>query len=308
MTRPPDAVRAEGLGFRYGEVIALDGLDLAVGTAEITAVLGPNGAGKTTFLRQVCGLAPVQAGTLTVLGVRIGREPAALRRALGVVFQEPTLDAELTVLENLVLHGRLFGMSRSAARSDARRLLGDFGLDGRSGDRIRRLSGGLARRVELVRALLHRPRLLVLDEPTTGLDPEARAAFWNDVRAQVTAAGTTVLFSTHYMDEAEVSDRVHVVAGGRTVASGSPLELRTSAGAGSVHLAVAAPGPLLTVLGAAGILAMEAPGGVLVPHHDPASSVHGLCALAARHGLHIDRVELRLSSLEEVFLSCVAAP
>ncbi|QXJ22480.1 ABC transporter ATP-binding protein [Actinomadura graeca] len=303
----PDAVRAEGLRFRYGGVAALDGLDLAARTAEITAVLGPNGAGKTTFLRQVCGLAPVQDGTLTVLGRSIGGEDPTLRRDLGVVFQEPTLDAELTVMENLVLHGRLFGMSRSAARSGARELLGGFGLDGRSADRVRRLSGGLARRVELVRALLHRPRLLVLDEPTAGLDPEARAVFWSDVRAQVATAGTTVLFSTHYMDEAEVSDRVHVVAGGRAVASGSPLELRMSAGSGSVHLAVDAPGPLLAVLGAAGILALEAPGGVLVPHRDPAASVHGLCVLAARHGLRIDRVELRQSSLEEVFLSCVAA-
>lgn len=296
-------VVAEDLHRSYGDIRALDGLRLTVAAGSLTAVLGPNGAGKTTFLRQVCGLTPVETGRLEVLGSDVRHHRHTVLADLGVVFQESTLDTDLTVLENLVFHGRLFGLGRREARRRGLALLDRYQLADRAHERVQVLSGGQARRVELVRALLHEPRLLVLDEPTTGLDPHSRARFWADVREQVRGSGLTVLFSTHYLDETETADEIHIIVGGRRVTSGGPAELKAELGQGAVRLTTPEPARLTAVLTSLGLLAEPDGDGVLIRDHDPGAAVVRLCAVAGEHGIPVHRAGIMTSTLDEVFLA-----
>jgi ABC-2 type transport system ATP-binding protein len=226
------AVSAAGLRYRYGGRLALEGLDLEVAPGEVFALLGPNGSGKTTFFRLLSTLLPVQEGRLQVLGIALPASGAALGRlrcALGVVFQSPSLDRQLTVVENLRCQGRLYGLRGAELRQRCRELLERFGLAGRAHDLVATLSGGLRRRVELAKALLHGPRLLVLDEPSTGLDPRARLVLWEDLRQQA-AAGVTVVLTTHLLEEADKADRLAILHLGKLAAVGRPEELKAELG------------------------------------------------------------------------------
>lgn len=226
------AVCAAGLRHRYGGRLALAGLDLEVQPAEVFALLGPNGSGKTTFFRLVSTLLPMQEGHLQVLGTHLPGTPGAvarLRRELGVVFQSPSLDRQLTVGENLRCQGALYGLRGVVLRERSRDLLQRFGLAERTRDLVATLSGGLRRRVELAKALLHAPRLLVLDEPSTGLDPAARLELWDYLRQQ-TGQGVTVVLTTHLLEEAEKADRLAILHQGAVVALGRPDELKAQLG------------------------------------------------------------------------------
>ncbi len=228
-TAPP-AVLIQGLAHHYGERRALAGIDLTIGRGEVFGLLGPNGGGKTTLFKVLATLTPPQAGTIAVFDESLGRSPERVRHRLGVVFQHPALDGKLTVLENLRCHAALYGLGAAEGRSRAEMLLARFGLADRAGDRVETLSGGLARRVELAKGLLHGPELLLLDEPSTGLDPGARRDFFEYLLQLRDRDGMTVVLTTHAMDEAERCDRIGFLHQGALVAVGAPTELKADIG------------------------------------------------------------------------------
>ena len=224
------ALEIEDLCHRYGERTALDGVSLGVARGELFGLLGPNGSGKSTLFKIVSTLLAATGGVAHVLGHDVAREPERVRRRLGVVFQHPSVDATLTVEENLVHHGRLYGLSGARLRVAVGTVVGRLGLAERRRDRVGTLSGGLRRRTELAKALLVGAELLLLDEPTTGLDPAARREFLGFLAELRAVEGITVVLTTHDMEEAERCDRVAILDRGRLVALGSPQSLKAGVG------------------------------------------------------------------------------
>jgi ABC-2 type transport system ATP-binding protein len=224
------AIETERLGRDYGEVRALDGLDLAVARGALVGLLGPNGAGKTTAMLLLATLLSPSRGTARVFGRDTAKERAAVRRRLGLLFQETSVDGLLTPEENLLFAARLAGLGGRLARAAVADTIERVGLGPRSRRPARELSGGWRRLLDIARATLHQPDLLILDEPTVGLDPEHRDTVWALLGAQRRSHGTTVLFSTHYLAEAEPSDRVVLLAQGRVVADATPRALLSELG------------------------------------------------------------------------------
>jgi lipooligosaccharide transport system ATP-binding protein len=218
-------VHARGLTKRFGERVAVDGIDFEVRRGEAFGFLGPNGAGKTTTMRMIACVSPRAGGTLSVLGMDPASEGARIRARLGVVPQLDSLDQELSVMENLVIYARYFGIPRREAKRKAEELLEFVQLEERANDEVEPLSGGMKRRLVIARALVNDPDLILLDEPTTGLDPQARHLVW-DRLYRLKQQGVTLILTTHYMDEAEqLCDRLVVMDQARIVAAGSPREL-----------------------------------------------------------------------------------
>jgi len=238
----PAAVEARALFFRYGERAALNDVSFTISRGEIFGFLGPNGGGKTTLFRVLSTLVPVQSGAAAMLGYDLAGDTTAVRRKLGVVFQHPSLDGKLTVAENLLHHGHLYGMRGHMLRDKSSAALDRLGLSARANDLVETLSGGLRRRVELAKALLHDPELLLLDEPSTGLDPAARRDFSNYLAGLREQHGVTVVLTTHYLEEAERCDHLAILDGGRIVAMAPPGELKASVG-GDVLVVHAAAAP-----------------------------------------------------------------
>ncbi|MGH9001346.1 MAG: ABC transporter ATP-binding protein [Acidimicrobiia bacterium] len=232
---PAPVIRTVGLTKRYaGGLLAVDGLSLSVQAGEIFGLLGPNGAGKTTTVGMLTTRVLPTAGYAQVGGVDVVAEPARAKQAIGVVPQSNTLDRDLTVGENLYFHGRYFGFSPRAARAATRGRLAQFRLADREHTPVATLSGGMAQRLMLARAVLHEPRILFLDEPTAGLDPQSRIALW-EVLGELGAAGQTILLTTHYMEEAErLCHRVAIMDHGRILALDTPTALKRSLGAEAV--------------------------------------------------------------------------
>jgi ABC-2 type transport system ATP-binding protein len=224
------AIEFSGVGFNYGERRALDGISFAIGEREMFGLLGPNGSGKTTLFKLLATLVPLQSGDVRVLGSDLRGETIALRRRLGVVFQHPSVDGKLTVAENLGHHGRLYGLSGAHLRERVAAMMDRVGLTERRADLVETLSGGLRRRVELAKALLHEPELLILDEPSTGLDPVARREFLNYLADLRERDGITIVLTTHHMEEAERCERIGVLDEGRLVALAPPRELKSQVG------------------------------------------------------------------------------
>ncbi len=219
------AILARKLTKRFGPLVAVDGIDFEVGAGECFGFLGPNGAGKTTTIRMIHAVIPITSGELIVLGRRVDHDPAAVKRRLGVVPQEENLDPDLTPGENLVVFARYFDLPRAEARRRAADLLEFVGLSSRATSHLDELSGGMKRRLLIARALLNQPELLVLDEPTTGLDPQARHLVWQRLRT-LKAQGVTQVLTTHYMDEAaHLCDRVALMDAGRILRQGRPMDL-----------------------------------------------------------------------------------
>lgn len=229
MTATP-AIAARGLGKDFGPVRALDALDLDVTAGAFFALLGPNGAGKTTAIHLFATLVHPSRGSAVVMGHDIVREGLAVRREIGLVFQEPTLDRDLTVVENLRFAARLWNLPGRLAESRALDLLERFGLVAQRDTAVRALSGGQRRSADIVRGLLAEPRLLFLDEPTAGLDPHARRALWESIHRLRAERGVTVFLTTHYVEEAEPCDQVALLDHGRLAALGTPAELKRRAG------------------------------------------------------------------------------
>jgi lipooligosaccharide transport system ATP-binding protein len=218
-------ISAQGLTKRFGDFTAVDGIDFVVQRGEAFGFLGPNGAGKSSTMRMIGCVAPVTSGTLRILGMDPSTHGPTIRGRLGVVPQDDTLDLELTVRENLYIYGRYFGMSRSVLRPKVDELIEFAQLTERANAKVEPLSGGMKRRLTIARSLINDPEILLLDEPTTGLDPQARHVLW-DRLYRLKQAGVTLVLTTHYMDEAEqLCDRLVVMDGGKIVAEGSPMQL-----------------------------------------------------------------------------------
>jgi lipooligosaccharide transport system ATP-binding protein len=220
-------VVARGLIKRFGDFVAVDGIDFEIGRGESYGLLGPNGAGKTSTMRMIACMSPVSDGTLRVLGMDPAHDGSKIRSRIGIVPQEDTLDLELTVLDNLMVYGRYFDLPRRVIRERAEQLLDFTQLSERAHDKVDPLSGGMKRRLTIARSLISDPEILILDEPTTGLDPQARHLLW-DRLYRLKQQGVTQIITTHYMDEAEqLCDRLAVMDGGRFAAEGAPSELIT---------------------------------------------------------------------------------
>lgn len=224
------ALTTSDLTHRYGDRIALDRVSLRIAPREIFGLLGPNGGGKTTLFRILSTLVRPSDGSANILGLDLLRDTAALRSRIGVVFQAPSLDKKLRVRENLEHQGHLYGLSGAALRERIDHLLLEFNLRDRARDLVETLSGGLQRRVEIAKSLLHRPELLLLDEPSTGLDPGARIDLWQTLYRLRDQQGVTVLLTTHLMEEAERCDRVAIIDHGKIVALNTPDALRAEIG------------------------------------------------------------------------------
>lgn len=236
-TTTPAAVELDGLTHAYGGRVALDSLSLEVRRGELFALLGPNGSGKTTLFRILSTLmAPSGSGRVRVCGADAVADPASVRRRIGVVFQAPSLDRKLTARENLVHQGHLYGLSGGDLRGRIERALEAVGMTRRADERVERLSGGMQRRIEVAKALLHDPDLLLLDEPSTGLDPGARRDLRDELTALRDRRGVTCLLTTHLMDEADTCDRVAILDHGRLAALGTPAELKAAVGGEVVTL------------------------------------------------------------------------
>jgi len=238
------AINIAHLTHHYGSRRAIADLSLSIEPGEIFAFLGPNGGGKTTLFRVLSTLIPLQAGTVEVLSYDLQRQPKAIRERMGVVFQAPSLDKKLTVAENLRHQGHLYGLAGAELARRQDEMLDRLGLRERAAERAETLSGGLRRRVELAKGMLHRPRLLLLDEPSTGLDPGARSDLWNYLREVRSRAGVTIVLTTHLLEEAERADRIAILNAGQLVALGAPDELRSTVGGDSITIATADPSEL----------------------------------------------------------------
>lgn len=295
-----DAFEVTDLVVRYGAVTAVDHLSLSSPPGQITAVLGPNGAGKSSLLKALCTLLRPTSGTVRVFGHDTYTEPLAARRRIGLLFQERVLDMELSVRQNLWFHAMLFGMSRAQARQRIDELLDPFGLSERRDQVVSELSGGLSRRVEIARALLHKPELLILDEPTTALDPDARRTVWNDLRRLRREQGVTVLYSTHYMDEAEFADEIVIVHDGYVVRRGSPAQMRTSLSSSKLLLSTQDDENALWRLVAAGFDAVAEAGGLAVRCAEPEKQVALVVQTVA---LPVLAVSVHHPSMDDIYLA-----
>jgi lipooligosaccharide transport system ATP-binding protein len=295
------AVRVQGLSKRYGTHAAVDGIDLTVEPGGCFGFLGPNGAGKTTLMRMITCVSPPTAGTLEVLGVDVRGDRRALKRRLGVVPQGETLDADLTVLENLTSFAAYHDVPRRKAVERAHELLGFAQLADRAGARVEELSGGMKRRLLIARALVNDPELVVLDEPTTGLDPQARQLVWERLR-NLRRQGKTLLVTTHYMEEAQrLCDRIAVMHHGKVIAEGSPAELlaaHTAPRVVEIHGADLDAAQIAQIVGGLA-QEVESVGDRILIYTDDGESITAALtrAAVANHG-----VLLREASLEDVFL------
>jgi ABC-2 type transport system ATP-binding protein len=230
------AVMVRGLVKRYKSVEAVRGIDLDVVPGETFGFLGPNGAGKSTTIKILCTLVDATAGSAAVAGFDVARERDQVRRHIGLVFQEPTLDAYLTAEQNLKFHGELYGVDRATAGTRRQEVLTMVGLWERRGDLVQTFSGGMRRRLEIARGLLHSPRVLFLDEPTIGLDPQTRASIWEYIAELHRREQITVFVTTHYMDEAEHCDRIAIINEGEIVALDTPAALKSGIGKDRVQI------------------------------------------------------------------------
>jgi ABC-2 type transport system ATP-binding protein len=227
----PFAVESHALTRTFGPLIAVDSLTISVASGEVFGLLGPNGAGKTTVLKMLTTLLRPTSGTAMVSGADIVRHPLAVRRAIGYVPQLLSADGTLTGRENLLIFAKLYGMPRRERKVEVPAALAFMGLDGAADRLVRQYSGGMIRRLEIAEAMLHRPQVVFLDEPTVGLDPVARQAVWDHIARLRAGWGTTIVLTTHYMEEADaLCGRVAIMHRGRVVAGGSPAELKASIG------------------------------------------------------------------------------
>ncbi len=301
------AISARGLVKAYGDVRALDGVDLDVTRGTVLGLLGPNGAGKTTVVRILTTLLRADAGAATVAGLDIVRDAARLRSQIGLAGQYAAVDENLTGLENLTMVGRLYGMPRAAAKRRGNELLARFDLEAAANRTVKTFSGGMRRRIDLSAALVAHPPILFLDEPTSGLDPRSRLNLWETIESLV-ADGTTVLLTTQYLDEADrLADAITVIDHGKVIARGTSDELKDRVGGERLEVALE-PG-----------FSGEAAAAALAPMTDEPPQVEGSLVSAAVHGrggvivdavkrlsaagIGVDDISLRRPTLDDVFLS-----
>jgi ABC-2 type transport system ATP-binding protein len=307
------AVLTEGLRKRYGDKAALDGLDLRVREGSVCGLLGPNGAGKTTAVRILSTLLRPDGGHAEVAGLDVVRRPDQVRKRIGLLGQHAAVDQILSGRQNLVMFGRLFGLSKPDAERRAGELLARFGLDDTGGKPVKRYSGGMRRRLDLAASLILAPDVLFLDEPTTGLDPRARAEVWKAIRSMV-ATGTTVLLTTQYLDEADqLADQIVVIDHGRVIASGRPDQLKAQLGGDRIDVVVRtlddlpAAADLLTKVAGVQAEIDEDELRTSAPVRDRVTALTDIVRALDEAGLAAEDIALRRPTLDEVFLKVVSA-
>jgi ABC-2 type transport system ATP-binding protein len=295
------AVAVRGLTKRYGEIEAVRGIDLEVATGEIFGFLGPNGAGKSTTIKILCTLAMPTSGEARVAGFDCVRERDQVRRQIGLVFQDTTLDDFLTAEQNLRFHAVLYGMPRARIEPRLRQVMDMVGLWERRKSLVQTFSGGMKRRLEIARGLMHSPRVLFLDEPTVGLDPQTRVSIWSYIRELRQREQVTIFLTTHYMDEAEYCDRIAIIDGGAIVALDTPEALKATIGTDRIQIK--------TVDDAAAIAALRERMGIEASIHE-GSVTFGVAngeafvpRLFAELGVAIRAVSVARPSLDDVFLT-----
>ncbi len=299
MSDPRPIIETFGLTKRFGELQAVDHIDLSMREGEVFGLLGPNGAGKTTTLSMLATLLKPTEGTAKVDGHDVLTESAAVRKSIGIVFQEPSSDDILTGRENLYLHALMYGVDRRIREQRFREVLKLVDLEDRADDQVKKYSGGMRRRLELARGLLHKPKILFLDEPTLGLDPQTREHIWEYIRRLVDLERVTVILTTHYMDEAErLCDRVAIIDDGRIIALDTPERLKHIIGGDIVRLRI--QDPQLSRMKELGYVVKIDRTGDLVTLTVKDSSVH-LQEILSLVG-EVKSVELRTPTLNDVFL------
>jgi len=293
------AVETEALRKEFGELVAVDGLDLRIEEGEIFGLLGPNGAGKTTTLSMLATLVKPTSGTGRVNGYDIVKHPDQVRRSIGIVFQDPSSDDILTGRENLYLHALMFGVSKNERKQRIEHVLGLVDLQDRANDLVKKYSGGMRRRLELARGLLHNPRILFLDEPTLGLDPQTREHIWAYIENLVKSERVTVIITTHYMDEADrLCNRVAIIDDGKIGALDKPSALKTKVGGEIIKLRTRSP-KLEAIKELDYVLSVAQSGSTLLLTVKDASA--HLQEILAKIG-NVDSVEVRTPTLNDVFL------
>lgn len=297
-----DVIIAENLVKRYDDFEAVRGVSFRVKRGEIYGFLGPNGAGKTTTLGMLTTVIRPTSGDAFVAGYSVGREPWKVRERIGVVFQEPTVDRELTAMENMLVHGLIHGLSKRDVERRARELLEFVGLEKFANTQVKRFSGGMVRRLEIARALINVPEVLFLDEPTTGLDPQSRAKVWDVIR-ELKKQGVTIFLTTHYMDEAEkLCDRIAIIDHGVIVAEGTPDELKRMVGGDLVYIEFEGePAKLLARLseyGEARVIGQT----LVLKVEDAPSLLPRLLKAVESVGVRVSSVRYSRPSLDDVFL------
>ena len=312
MTESPLAIEATGLVKVFGETRAVDGVDLAVRTGSVYGVLGPNGAGKTTTIRMLATLLRPDEGTARVLGHDIVEEADAVRSAVTLTGQLASVDEDLTGRENLILVGRLLGLKRAQAKTRATELLEAFGLAEAAAKLVKNYSGGMRRRLDIAASIVVTPRLMFLDEPTTGLDPRSRNQVWDIIRMLV-AGGTTILLCTQYLEEADqLADGIAVIDHGKVIAEGTPGQLKASVGAGAMHVRLLDPqqrpeAERLLSRGLGSVFLEPDPAALSVRCAEADRGAEAIAGLT-RAGVRIADFSLGQPSLDEVFLALTGHP
>ena len=298
---PEPAVSVRGLVKRYGELTAVGGIDFDVIPGETFGFLGPNGAGKSTTIKILCTLARPTAGAATVAGHDVVTARDQVRRNIGLVFQDPTVDAYLTAEQNLRFHAELYGVPREMLPDRLRQVLAMVGLWERRADKVETFSGGMKRRLEIARGLLHSPRVLFLDEPTIGLDPQTRAAIWGYINELKRTEDITIFLTTHYMDEAEYCDRIAIIDQGNIVVLNTPAALKASVGKDRVQISTDDNEVAIAALREHFDLAAAVHEGEVT--FSVASGEEFVPRLFAELGVPIRSVSVARPSLDDVFMS-----
>ena len=312
MSKPDGVIEADGLTKRFGDVVAADGVTFSSGRGRVLGLLGPNGAGKTTVVKMLTTLLSIDAGSARVAGFDVTRDPESVRQVIGLAGQAAAVDEKLTARENLELFGRLYKLPRSRRRSRIGELIDRFDMGSFADRPASTYSGGQRRRLDLVAALVAEPLALFLDEPTTGLDPRSRAEVWSSVRG-LAAAGTAILLTTQYLDEADrLADHIVVIDQGRTVAAGTPDELKAAVGRDILEIHVSTDGDLAR----ARELTANVPGAsvdverrhVDLPITEGATQSLKLLRTLDDSGVVIDDFQLRQPTLDDAFLALTGSP
>lgn len=299
------AIETNGITKKFGEITAVDNISLTVGQGEVFGLLGPNGAGKTTLISMLVTTKKMTGGSAKVNGFDVSRQSDEVRKSIGIVFQDNTLDEDLTAFENLELHAAMYGMQKEVREKRINEVIGIVELKDRLRDVVKTFSGGMRRRLEIARGLMHYPKILFLDEPTIGLDPQTRKHIWEHVKRIKKEHGITIVLTTHYMDEADgLCDRIAIIDHGKIIALDKPENLKNSLGGDIIRIRSGddkkLEGLLKTLKEVKGTQSVG--GEIIVRLENAEKRIADIVILAKEHKIHISSVSINKPTLDDVFL------